>query len=206
VYRVDRNNFYQREKNATIYTPATMSAFLFGLLHPILPQNSLIIDPCVGQGSLLQPFVQAGYTVCGVDIEDQGFAGTMIANYLTLESTDFSQKPSLILMNPPFNVDKKTKEFLKQHYGGRPLLPEVWLQKSIALFGKDVPIAMFTPYGFRLNQTLQSKRWQRFSTGDYPEITSIISLPKDLFEGIQFHSEILLFNLPALKGHYFYQP
>jgi type I restriction enzyme M protein len=37
----------------------------------------------------------------------------------------------------------------------------------------------------------------------YPEITSIVSLPKDVFENILFHSEVLIFNMPQLKGHYF---
>jgi type I restriction enzyme M protein len=64
---------------------------------------------------------------------------------------------------------------------------------------------MFTPYGFRLNQSQTSKRWQKFIDKEYPEITSIISLPKDVFEGILFHSEVLAFNMPALKGHYFLQ-
>src|SRR3546814_17316967 len=64
---------------------------------------------------------------------------------------------------------------------------------------------MFTPYGFRLNQTDNSSRWKKFIEGEYPEITSIVSLPKDVFDGILFHSEVLIFNLPALNGHYFVQ-
>jgi hypothetical protein len=106
-------------------------------------------------------------------------------------------------MNPPFNVDETTAFYIKKNYSGRPLLPEVWLKKTVELFGKNVPIAMFTPYGFRLNQSLNSKRWKCFSNGEYPEITSIVSLPKDVFQNVLFHSEILLFNLPQLKGHYF---
>ena len=107
-------------------------------------------------------------------------------------------------MNPPFNIDGKTKEYIKQNYGGRPLLPEIWLQKAIELFGKDIHIVMFTPYGLRLNQTIDSKRWKKFINGTYPEITSIVSLPKNLFDGILFHAEVLIFNIRGLKGHYFY--
>ena len=106
-------------------------------------------------------------------------------------------------MNPPFNIDSKTKKYIQEHYGGRPLLPEVWFSKAIELFGNDVPIVMFTPYGFRLNLTMESKRWLKFTNEEYPAITSIISLPKNLFEDILFHSEILIFNLPGLSGHYF---
>lgn len=112
--------------------------------------------------------------------------------------------PSLVIMNPPFNIDKKTKIFISKHYGGRPLLPEVWLQKAIELFGKKVPMVLFTPYGLRLNQMVNSKRWTKFIEGEYPEIKTIISLPKDIFDGILFHSEILIFNVAKLKGHYFY--
>jgi hypothetical protein len=147
--------------------------------------------------------MQAGYRVMGVDIEDQGFVDTLTTNYLALEPSFISEQPALIVMNPPFNVDAKTKAYIKEHYSGRPLLPEVWLMKAIELFGSTTPIIMFTPYGFRLNQSIHSKRWQRFATGVYPEISSIISLPKDLFEGILFHSEVLIFNIDGLKGHYF---
>ena len=204
MYRVDRNNFYTTEKKATIYTPEEVSNFLFEILQPnIEKDDGIIFDPCVGGGSLLIPWQKNGYTVAGVDIEDQGFPETKVLNYLELERQEVQEKVSLIIMNPPFNIDAKTKQYIRENYGGRPLLPEVWLQKAIELFGKDIPIVMFTPYGFRLNQTEVSKRWLKFSSGEYPEITSIVSLPKDVFEDILFHSEVLCFNLPNLKGHYF---
>jgi len=204
MYRVDRNNFYATQKKATIYTPAAVSDFLFDILRPSIRQDDgIIFDPCVGSGSLLLPWQRNGYRVLGVDIEDQGFPKTRVLNYLELAKKDFKETISLIIMNPPFNIDGKTKDTIRRHYGGRPLLPEVWLQKAIALFGKDLPIVMFTPYGFRLNQTETSKRWRKFSSGEYPEITSIVSLPKDVFDGVLFHSEVLCFNLPKLKGHYF---
>lgn len=206
MYRVDRNNFYTTQKKATIYTPKEVSEFLFAILQPSVHQDDgVIFDPCVGKGSLLLPWQRNGYTVFGVDIEDQGFFETEELNYLELTKEDIRGDISLVIMNPPFNIDDKTKEYIKRQYGGRPLLPEVWLQKAIELFGKEIPIVMFTPYGFRLNQTEASKRWQKFSSGEYPEITSIVSLPKDVFDGVLFHSEVLCFNLPQLKGHYFVQ-
>ena len=206
MYRVDRNNFYTVQKKATVYTPEEVSDFLFNILEPSIQRNSgVIFDPCVGGGSLLLPWERGGYDVLGVDIEDQGFPKTQVLNYLELTKKDIKKNISLVIMNPPFNIDSKTKEYIREHYGGRPLLPEVWLQKAIELFGKNIPIVMFTPYGFRLNQTEVSKRWRKFSSGEYPEITSIVSLPKDVFDGILFHSEVLCFNLPKLKGHYFVQ-
>lgn len=203
MYRVDRNNFYKNEKKATVLTPDYVSEFLFSILQRHIPNSGVIVDPCVGAGSLLKPWKARDYKTIGIDIEHQGFPKTIVKNYLELRKEDISIKPALVIMNPPFNIDAKTKDYIRKHYGGRPLLPEVWLQKAIELFGTAVPIAMFTPYGFRLNQTDTSTRWRRFIEGEYPEITSIVSLPKDVFEGILFHSEVLLFNLPKLNGHYF---
>lgn len=203
VYRVDRNNFYEEQKKATIYTPNGLSKFIFQLFKDKIDEKGLVLDPCVGRGSLLRPFVKGGFDVLGVDVENQGFENTIIKNYLEIEKGEI-KSPSLVIMNPPFNIDIKTKAYIKEHYGGRPLLPEVWLSKSVSLFGSSVPIVMFTPYGFRLNQSQSSKRWKLFEDGTYPEITSIISLPKDVFDGILFHSEILIFNINGLKAHYFY--
>lgn len=203
MYRVDRNNFYKVQKKATIFTPDYVSEFLFNLVYKYIDKKGIVLDPCVGQGSLLKPFKKNGYKVLGIDIENQGFPRTIVRNYLEVKKGDIKDKISLVIMNPPFNIDSKTKQYIKENYGGRPLLPEVWFSKALELFGHDIPIVMFTPYGFRLNQSDTSKRWQKFITKEYPEITSIVSLPKDVFENILFHSEVLMFNLPQLKGHYF---
>ena len=203
MYRVDRNNFHLAQKTATVYTPPGVSRFIFDLVGAKIDRRKPVLDPCVGAGSLLAPFKENGFETLGVDIEKQGFPDTTVANYLAIEKGRLAD-PALVIMNPPFNIDDKTKAFVKAHYGGRPLLPEVWLQKAIALFGKNVPMVLFTPYGLRLNQCEDSKRWQKFVTGVYPEISAIISLPKNVFDGILFHSEILIFNINGLKGHYFY--
>jgi len=203
MYRVDRNNFYKHEKKATIFTPDYVSEFLYSLVHKHIKKNGLVVDPCVGKGSLLKPFKRKGFKVLGIDIEYQGFPRTKVKNYLEVKRGDIKGEISLVIMNPPFNLDVKTKQYIKERYGGRPLLPEVWFSKALDLFGHNVPIVMFTPYGFRLNQSDTSKRWQKFINKEYPEITSIVSLPKDVFENILFHSEVLIFNLPQLKGHYF---
>ena len=203
MYRVDRNNFYKQEKKATIYTPSGVSEFIYDLIGEKIDKSKPILDPCVGEGSLLKPFKKDKFDVIGIDIEAQGFPRTKVKNYLSVKSGEI-KAPSLVIMNPPFNIDKTTKDYIKANYSGRPLLPEIWLQKAIELFGKKVPIVLFTPYGLRLNQMVTSKRWQKFTSGEYPEIKSIISLPKDVFDGILFHSEILIFNINSLKGHYFY--
>jgi type I restriction enzyme M protein len=65
---------------------------------------------------------------------------------------------------------------------------------------------LFVPAGFCLNLTLESKRLEKFNNGTYPPISSRITLPKNIFPEVVFHSEILIFNLKGLKAHYFYKP
>lgn len=203
MYNVSRNNFYDNQKNSTVYTPANVSNFIFEIVHEKIDKNKPVFDPSVGKGSLLKPFIENGFETIGVDIEHQGYKDTIVKNFIEIKR-GFIPDPSLVIANPPFNIDEKTKYIIAQKYGGRPLLPEVWLQKIIDLFGKDVPIILFAPYGLRLNQTVYSKRWQKFVSGAYPKISSIISLPKDIYQDVLFHSEILIFNIDELEGHYFY--
>ncbi len=203
MYRVDRNDFYREQKNATIYTPSRLSRFLFNLLHDKVDPNGVVLDPCVGAGSLLKPFKQAGFKTVGIDIEYQDYPGTRVCDFISLQPGDIDT-PALVIANPPFNIDEKTKELISRFFGRRPLLPEVWLHRIIGLWGKDVPIVLFAPYGLRLNQTVQSNRWCKFVNGEYPPISSIVALPKDIYENVLFHSEVLIFNVNNLEGHYFY--
>jgi hypothetical protein len=76
------------------------------------------------------------------------------------------------------------------------------MDKILELVDKDTPIILITPMGFRLNQRINSKRWRKMRD-DYPPITSIISLPLDIFEDTLFHCEILCFNCYRLLPHYF---
>jgi hypothetical protein len=122
MYRVDRNNFYKVQKNATVCTPDYVSGFLFSILHDHIDSGGLIVDPCVGKGALLKPWQAAGWNTVGIDIESQGFPKTIVKNYLEVVRGEVA-KPALVIMNPPFNIDAKTKEYIKRHYGGRPLLP-----------------------------------------------------------------------------------
>ena len=172
-------------------------------MHDAVDPDGLILDPCVGQGSLLKPFQRAGYKTTGIDIEEQGYPETIIRDFISLTPGEI-ETPELVVANPPFNIDEKTKNLAAVHFGRRPLLPEVWLHKTVELWGPGVKLALFAPYGMRLNQTLNSRRWKSFLDGTYPAITSIISLPKDIYENVLFHSEILIFNINNLSGHYFY--
>ena len=175
-----------------------------------IDKKGLIFDPCVGKGSLLLPWKRAGYQIAGIDLEVISDINNndcfILGNFFNLSenSVKFLAKqfsnlpkeeknPTLILCNPPFN-------------GMKPkLAPEVWLDKIIELFGKEIPLVLFAPMGFRLNGKKQSKRWSKFIDNKYPPISSIISLPRDIFPEVEFHSEILIFNIKGLQSHYFYE-
>jgi hypothetical protein len=87
------------------------------------------------------------------------------------------------------------------------LAPEIWLDKIIELFGKEAPIVLFAPIRMRLCSQKNSSRYQKWTNGTYPPISSIISLTtKDTFPKIDFFSEILIFNILGLAPHYFYKP
>jgi hypothetical protein len=203
LYNVSRNNFYDNQKRSTIYTPQRLSQFLFDMVKDKIDQSGLVLDPCVGGGSLLAPFAAAGFRTTGIDITDQGWPDTHLRSYLDVQPGDYPT-PALVIANPPFNVESKTKMIMKAEYGARPLLPEVWLKKTVSLFGGDVPIVMFAPYGLRLNQSIKSRRWQAFLTGSFPPISSILALPKDIYQDVLFHSEVLFFNIDGLKPHDFF--
>ena len=204
MYNIPRNNYYDNEKETVVYTPKEISNFIYEVLRNDVVLGDLVFDPCVGQGSLIIPWQDAGYKTKYFDVKEQGFKGTQIRNYLKLKKEDLDFKPKLVVINPPFNSDEELrKDTCKMGFGTRPFIPEVFLAKTIELFGKNVTIVLFTPYGFRLNVAKNSKRLERFLNGDYPDITSIISLPKNIYEQINFHSEILVFNSKKTKPHYF---
>lgn len=72
MYNVSRNNFYSNSKNSTVFTPEGVSKFIFDIVSDKIDPSGTIIDPCVGQGSLLLPFDEAGFNTIGIDIIDQG--------------------------------------------------------------------------------------------------------------------------------------
>lgn len=205
-----------------IWTPMDLSYFIFDLFRGKFDKNKAVIfDPCAGSGNLLVPFFEAGYKVKGVDLEPKGgFGFIKKRNFLLSARKDYKFTPDLILINPPFSVfttlDDETKKWLtKNKFSLKPFFPEIFLRKTIELFGKNVPILLFTPFIMRLGYVkkihIESKRYKKFKSGDYPQIKSIISLPLNLYnkmddirENILFHSEILIFNVDGLKPHYFF--
>lgn len=197
MYNLSKNNYHKNPKASNIQTPPEVSQFIFELLRDKVDKEKTIFDPGCGEGNLLKPWKEAGYNTVGNDIinvENRSFKNSVDYDIDFLHNWMKSVVPSrnLILCDPPFNG-----------YGNK-LGSEVWLDKIIELFGKDIPLVLFAPAGFFGNLTLTSKRKLKFDNGTYPPISSIITLPLDIFEGVKFHSQILIFNVKGLEGHYFF--
>lgn len=198
---VKKNDYNENKKDHVVATPY----YLCIKIAEILRQDGLLIpnvvlDVACGDGRLGGIITNYGYkesieAVYGVDTkpaENNWILQDLITtgDFLTCEMPDIN--PNLIVCNPPFNNTDNKKVFL----------PELFLHRMFELYGDHKPIIMFVPFGFRLNQRKKSKRYQSLMNTN-ANITSIISLPIDAFEDVAFHSEILIFNIPGLKPHYF---
>jgi len=194
---VKKNNYFENRKNSTVETPRGVSEFIYGLIHNNTNIET-VIDVCCGRGALSKPFYKNNYLVYGIDIEDPKIDNTYFifsgGDFLYDEIKWFVQGGKLILCNPPFN-DRLGKYKKK-------LLPELFLNRIFETFGYTTPVVLFVPMGFRLNQRKKSKRWKKLRDSG-AEITTIITLPIDIFKDVLFHSEILIFNIQGLKPHYF---
>lgn len=222
---VKRNNYMDNTKDSTILTPKPLCEWLSSLIIPELKDEAVIFDPCVGTGNLLYPFFEKKmFVTVGNDIKNREpkIDINMLGDFLEWEKIDFV--PDFVIMNPPYNHD----DYTRKKYGKRSLLPELFLRKIFQLW-KNVPVLMFAPMGFRLNQRCyteaQGERYQYLSD---KEITTIITLPLDIFPNPNYRTdipeerrnpkkgvlksnikrtetqqEIIVFNFPKLKPHYF---
>lgn len=169
------------EKANDTPTPIELVQYITDLLKPL--DYKRVLDPACGSGILTS--LMKGVDVIGYDI---------------LREKDFfdagKEDVDLVICNPPFNRGGGGK--------GRVLLPEAFMDKIIDVVESGTPIILITPMGFRLNCRKASKRRCKMIEGHYPEISSIISLPLDIFKDVLFHTEVLCFNCDWLKPHYTY--
>ena len=163
----------------TIATPFGICRFLHDLIAPQYKVRT-ILDPSAGTGTLTKPW-----------------RGVKTIAYEILKGRDFFSCPAhiacdLALCNPPFNSSNGETRFL----------PQLFLERIVKVVPPRTPVVLFAPMAMRLDQTSKSSRW-RWLRDHCPPITGIISLPHDAFGSVKVHSEILLFNMPKLKPHYF---
>lgn len=176
-------------KDHCIYTSDNISRNIYNILKYSGLKCEKILEPSIGEG-LLTKYFKDESIIYGVDIDKKGKDYCNYFFHEDFENFDTKIDIDLVLCNPPFNGHKSRK-----------LYPEVFLKKIVELYGNDIPIVIIVPHGVRLNQRIKSERWKWIDKN--LEITSILSLPVDIFEGILFHTEILFFNIPNIKPHYF---
>ena len=164
----------------TIETPPGVARFLHDLIAGAYDVKT-ILDPCAGRGALTKPWI--GCEVVSFEIVD----GRDFFAFNGLIDCD------LVVANPPFN---------NRRVGDKGHPPTRFLAHVVTVVPRATPIALIAPMGMRLNQRARSMRW-RWLRDRAPPITGIISLPLDAFDGVQFHVEILLFNMTKLEPHYF---
>ncbi len=184
AYCVQRNKYYSNTKSHVIFSPPPVCDWLRKILEPEMGEIETVFDPSVGSGNLLAPFKDK--TTIGCDIEDFGAEIDQFFkdDFLTWKG-DFPQI-DLVNMNPPYNHSKESAK----RWGKTNLLPELFAEKCFKLFGKDTKMILFTPMGLRLNTRCYTKKQgdrYRNMRDNFGKITSIISLPLDLFPNPDFN-------------------
>lgn len=173
---VKRNDYRSNPKRSDVPTPHWLCEYIASLY----PDTRTVLDPAAGDGRLLAPFARRGCMTIGYEIKD---GRDFLAENGRIAA-------DLCVCNPPFNLGT-----------GKMLGSELFLRQILKVCGRT-RIVLFVPVGFRLNQRWQSKRWAWLRENRALETSSILSLPLNCFEGIEFHSEVLFFNSPDLKPHY----
>ena len=189
------NKQYQQQRNRNLPThngtPRLLANWLESLIGSLLSPVT-ILDPCVGAGSLVKPWLQTSKSITGYDINKWPHEKIKFYHKSFFDVKRCS-RPDLILCNPPFSG----------RINNNQMMPEGFLRHLCHLFKPLPPTVLFVPMGFRLNQTTRSGRWC-WMQDDGPQIKSIISLPRDMFDNVQFLAEILIFGIKNMKPHYWY--
>jgi len=164
---------------ANTATPPGVCRFLHDLIAPKYGVKT-ILDPCAGRGNLTRPW-----------------KGCKVIAYEATKGRDFFSSPDrieadLVLCNPPWSGGGKSAK--------SPIA--MFLERILKVVPKGTPIALIAHWSFRMDQDRGSTRW-RWLRDECPAITGIITLPHDIWSDAKVHSEILLFNLPKLRSHYF---
>lgn len=188
-----RNVYTERRKESTIYTPETVCTQLADhILSGYVPTR--VLDLGCGDGRLSLPYRNRNIETIGVDIEDVGAnVQQFVHQPVTAEVLATLSIPDLVVSNPPFN---------HKHAGKRTLLPYEWTKLIFQTWGEQTPLCLIAPMGYRLNQRIRSVRYKELRNS-LAKITSIVSLPLDVFPSVEFHCEVLLFNIPNIVPHLF---
>jgi len=133
----------------------------------------IVLDVASGNGALSRPWRDS----------------TKVIEYELAFGGDFFKSPDsintdLVLCNPPFG---KEKEFLR---------------RILMVVPQTTPVVLFATHRVRLGSYASSDDWT-WCRDEWPPISSLISLPRGVFKGVNDTVEILVFRFPNLKPHYF---
>ena len=190
------NKTDKQEKNSTVFTPNLLSKHIFNIVSKEYDFKSLF-DPCIGvNGGMTKHFKDSGVYIYGADIEKgaEKVCDTYFHQDIKASDIPMNVKPELIIFNPPFNGNGRGKNLL---------FPHLFLKTMFNRFGEDIPLVMITGDNFLNNNRKDSKRLKYISESNF-EITSIMTLPLNIFDGILFNSQVLFFNMHRLKPFYIY--
>jgi len=187
AYSVDKNNYLKNTKNSAIFTPPSISKWIAKLIANEIKDITVLFDPAVGSGNLLNPY--EGKIKIGCDIVDFGakIDNFIKADFLDSKEDDYGVEVAVIA-NPPYNHSDASRA----KWGKDQLLPELMIDKSFKMFGKKTPMVWIVPMGLRLNTRCNTKKQgERYRNirDNWGEITSICSLPLDCFHNPDFDND-----------------
>jgi len=191
---VKRNDYHNNRKKNDVKTPTPLADFIAEKVTDALDLDFYrIVDVACGNGVLSRAFFNLiGKDSCDVTGIDNNPYFDDFTYMMEYETDDFLRpgsegllfaEPDLVVCNPPFNQGEKGKSFL----------PELYMDRIFSIW-PCVPLVLFAPMGMLLNQRMKSKRWKKLRDQE-EQITSILPLPLDVFEDVEFHSFVLFFNI-----------
>lgn len=144
-------------------------------LHRLLCHRrpKIVLDVASGNGDLSRPWRNSAKVI----------------EYELAYGKDFFDCPDhiatdLALCNPPFGEEKR------------------FLRRILEVVPEFTPIVLVATHRVRLGSYPTSDDW-RWCRDEWPPITSIVSLPRGVFRGVNETVEILIFRASGLLPHYF---
>ena len=104
------DDFYVTEPRAVIELMEALESLKIGL-------PPIVVDSSVGSGIIADAVQLYGHDVIGYDVEDRGWAGTRLQDFLTVKAADLPDGFAII-QNPPFRL---ALDFIRH---GLDLLPD----------------------------------------------------------------------------------